>query len=107
MKTEDLMSHLKTLSLKMGCISTINELTSALEEAGSAISLVSSHLDTGKLSQLSKGLAKENAKLEMKEDLLNEVLSGIGDSMGDPLQEEQLYKQVLEDVGLQVEEMVM
>lgn len=100
------MGHLKALSLRVSTINSINELTTALEEAGKAISLVSGHLDAGKLSELSKGLAKEDAKLEMKQEFLSEVLDNMGESMDDPVEQENLYKQVLEDVGLQVEEMV-
>ena len=100
------MCHLKTLSLRVGTINSMNELTTALEEAGKAISLVSGHLDAGKLSELSKGLAKEDAKLEMKQEFLSEVLDNMGENMDDPVEQEKLYKQVLEDVGLQVEEMV-
>lgn len=100
------MCHLKTLSLRVAMINSVNELTSALEEAGKAISLVSGQLDAGKLSELSRGLAKEDAKLEMKQELLSEVMDNMGESMDDPVEQEKLYKQVLQDVGLEVEEMV-
>ena len=105
-KIEDFICHLKTLSLRVATINSINEVTSALEEAGKAISLVSGHLDAGKLAELSRELAKEDSKLEMKQEILSEVLDNMGENMDDPVEQEKLYKQVLEDVGLQVEEMV-
>ncbi len=105
-KIEQFQCHLKALSLKVGTVSSINELTTALEEAGKAITLVSGHLDAGKLSELSRGLAKEYAKLDMKQEYLSEILDNMGESMDDPVEQEKLYKQVLDDIGLQVEEMV-
>lgn len=47
-------------------------------------------------------MEKENAKLDMKSDMMNDVMDGI---MGetDEAQEEEVYKQVLADVGLEVD----
>lgn len=101
------MFHLKALALKMGTISTMNELTSAMEETSKAITSASAHLNTDKLNQLTKTLAKEDAKLEMKSEMLNEVMDNIGESMDDPIEQEKLYRQVLEDVGLQIEDSVI
>lgn len=105
-KMTEFCGQLKALSLRISGISTLNELTNAMEEASSAITKVSSKLDAGKLAELSKNMAKEDAKLDIKQEMLSEVLDGIGESMDDPAEQERLYQQVLKDVGLQVEEAV-
>ena len=97
---------LKALSLRISGISTLNEMSNAMEEASAAISKVSSNLDAGKLAKLSKEMAKEDSKLEMKQELLSEVLDGIGENMDDPVEQEKLYQQVLQDCGVQLEGMV-
>ena len=102
-KMSEFCGQLKALSLRVSGISTLNELTSAMEQASSAIMKVSSKLDAGKLAELSKNLAKEDAKLEMKQEMLSDVLDGIGESMDDPAEQDRLYQQVLQDVGIQVE----
>lgn len=102
-KMGDFCGQLKALTLRISGISTLNELTNAMEQASSAITTVSSKLDAGKLAELSKNLAKEDAKLDMKQEMLSDVLDGIGESMDDPAEQERLYQQVLQDVGIQVE----
>ena len=105
-KITEFSGQLKALSLRISGISTLNEMTSAMENASNAMSQVSSKLDAGKLAQLSKEMAKDDAKLEMKQDMLSEVLDGIGESMDDPAEQEKLYQQVLLDCGVQLEGMV-
>ena len=106
-KMSEFCGQLKALTLRISGISTLNELTNAMEEASSAITKVSSKLDAGKLAELSKSLAKEDAKLDMKQEMLSDVLDGIGESMDDPAEQERLYQQVLQDVGIQVEGLVI
>jgi hypothetical protein len=102
----DFIGQLTALSFRIGSISTLNELSDALENAGKAMSLVSSKLDSGKLANMAKTLAKEDAKLDMKEDMMNDILEGIGEGMDDPVQQEELYKKVLMDAGLEVDKIV-
>lgn len=106
-KMTEFCGQLKALSLRISGISTLNELTNAMEQASSAITKVSSKLDAGKLAELSKNLAKEDAKLDVKQEMLSDVLDGIGESMDDPVEQERLYQQVLKDVGIQVENSVI
>lgn len=106
-KMTEFCGQLKALTLRISGISTLNEMTCAMEEASSAISKVSSKLDAGKLAQLSKEMAKDDAKLEMKQEMLSEVLDGIGESMDDPAEQEKLYEQVLQDCGVELKGMVI
>jgi hypothetical protein len=105
-KMTEFIGQLKAVTLRISSVSTLNELSSAMEEAGKAISLVSGKLDTKKLADISKNLAKEDEKLNMKQDMMQDILEGLGESMDDPAEEERLYQQVLKDVGLEVEDIV-
>ena len=101
-KITEFVGQLSAVSLRIGGISTLNELSTAMEEAGKAITTVSSSLDAGRLSEMAKTLAKEDAKLDMKEDMMTDILDGIGEWMDDPAQQEEIYKQVLQEAGLEV-----
>ena len=105
-KMTEFCGQLKALTLRISGISTLNEMTLAMENASNAISQVSSKLDAGKLAQLSKEMAKDDAKLEMKQELLSDVLDRIGENMDDPAEQVKLYQQVLLDCGVQLEGMV-
>jgi hypothetical protein len=106
-KMSEFSGQLKAVSLRIGSISTLNELSNAMEDAGKAMTLVSSKLDTQKLANMAKTMAKEDAKLDFQQEMMQDVLDGIGESMDDPEEQERIYQQVLKDVGLEVEDLVI
>jgi hypothetical protein len=101
-KMTEFTGQLKAVALRISSISTLNELSNAMEEAGKAITTVSGKLDANKLAALAKNLSKEDAKLDMKQDMMQDILEGIGEGMDDPIEQERIYKQVLEEVGIEV-----
>lgn len=105
-KMTEFVGQLTAVSMRISSISSLNELSNAMEEAGKAITIVSSKLDSGKLANMAKTMAKEDAKLDMKQDMMQDVLDSIGEGMDDPEQQEELYKQVLSDVGLEVDKVL-
>ena len=86
-KLTEFSGQLTAVSMRIASISTLNELSDAMEQAGKAMTLVSS-------------------KLEMKQEMMQDVLDSIGESMDDPEEQEALYKQVLSEVGLAVDEIL-
>ena len=105
-KMTQFIGQLKAVSIRISGISTLNELSNAMEQAGKAIMTVSGKLDAGRLADMAKTLAKEDAKLDMKQDMLEEVMDGIGDGLDDPVEQEELYKNVLQEVGIKLSEEV-
>lgn len=101
-KMTEFCGQLKAVSLRISSLSTLNELSTAMEQAGQAMTAVSGKLDAGKLADMAKNLAKEDAKLDMKQDMMQEILDGIGEGMDDPVEQERIYKQVLEEVGIDI-----
>ena len=102
----DFIGQLSALSLKISCMSSLNELNDAMTNAAQAMCLVSSKLDTNKLRNMAKVMAKEDAKLEMKQDMMSDVLDGVGESLDDPVEQEEIYRNVLADVGLEVDKIL-
>lgn len=105
-KLNEFIGHLSAVSLKMTSISSLNELSTAMEETGKAMTTVSGKLDMNKLSQMAKSMAKEDSKLEMKQEMISDVLDNLGDEMDDPEEQEKIYKQVLNEVGLKFDELL-
>ena len=105
-KLTEFSGQLTAVSMRIASISTLNELSDAMEQAGKAMTLVSSKLDTQKLNNLAKTMMKEDSKLEMKQEMMQDVLDSIGENMDDPEEQEVLYKQVLSEVGLEVNDIL-
>ena len=70
------------------------------------MSLVSSKLDAQKLNSMAKEMLKGDAKLEMQQEMMQDVLDSIGESMDDPEEQQALYEQVLGEVGLKVDDIL-
>ena len=69
-KMTQFVGQLKALSLRIGSLSSLNELSSAMEEASKAMMTVSNKIDTKKLNDMAKIMAKEDAKLDMKSEMV-------------------------------------
>ena len=69
-KMSQFVGQLKALSLRIGSLGTMNELSHAMEEASKAMMAVSNNIDSKKLSEMAKIMSKEDAKLDMKSDMV-------------------------------------
>lgn len=105
-KLNEFSSQLKSLSLKVGYVVSINEVSTAIEDTQRIMGLVSSTMDPKKLGHVAKTLSREDAKLDMKSDMISDVLNNIGEGMDDPVEQEKIYQDILKDVGIQVEDSV-
>ena len=105
-KLTEFSGQLTAVSMRISSISSLNELSDAMQQAGNAMSLVSSKLDAQKLNSMAKEMLKGDAKLEMQQEMMQDVLDSIGESMDDPEEQEALYKQVLGEVGLKVDDIL-
>ena len=84
-KMSEFIGQLSAVSLRMSSISSLNELATAMEGASKAICLVSNKLDTNKLKNMAKEMYKEDAKLEMKQDMMSEVLDSFFPHSNSPM----------------------
>ena len=97
-KLTEFIGQLSAISLRISSVNSLNELSDAMDQAGKAMTLVSS-----KLAQIGTTMAKEDAKLDMKQDMMQDILDDLGEEMDDPEEQEKLYKDVLCQVGLEVD----
>ena len=101
-KMTQFCGQLKAVEIRVGSLSSLNELSVAMEEAGKAIMMVSSKLDAKKMQDLSRQLCMEDAKLDMKSEMMSEILDGMGEDTTEETDE--IYNQVLLEVGIKVAE---
>ena len=97
-KLEQFVGQLNAVSLRIGSCATLNELGDAMANCTNAMTLVSSKLDPKKLAQIGKEIAKQDELLDMKSDMISEVLESLDD--GNEEEEEELYNQVLQEAGV-------
>ena len=102
-KMSEFTGQLKAVSLRIGSISTLHEMSSAMEEAGKAMCLVSTNLDMQKLQKMAKQMAMEDSKLDMKTEMMQDIMEDIGESMDDPVEQDKIYQNVLKEVGIETE----
>jgi len=103
-KMSNVSGQLKAVSYRVGAANTLNEVSNAFQSAGTAMSSVNAKIDTGKLVTTSKNLAKQDALFDMKQDMVDDILNGIGEGNDDSVEEDKVYQQVLAEVGLEVKD---
>jgi hypothetical protein len=69
-KMTQFIGHLKALELRMGSLSSLTEMSNAMEEASKAMQTVSNKIDAKKLNDMAKIMSKEDAKLDMKSEMV-------------------------------------
>lgn len=100
-KLEQFVGQLSAVSLRIGSCASLNELGDAMSNCAKAMTLVSSKLDTKKIAQMGKELAKQDMMLEMKSDMMSEVLDSLDE--GNEEEEDELYNQVLMEAGVNMQ----
>ncbi len=112
-KLEQFIGQLTAVSMRISSCASLNELQEAMNNAAKAMTTVSNKLDTKKLAALGKELSKENMKLDLKSEMMQDIFDEIGESMesmGNEEDEEDLIRQVLEEseanIGDKKDEMI-
>lgn len=103
-KITEFSFQLNTISFKISTFSSLNILNDVIEQVNNSINIINSKLDLGKLSNLSKTIFKENMNLNIKEDMINDILDNINEGNSDNEEEEKIYNNVLREVGLIIED---
>ena len=101
-KMNEFCGQLKAVTLRLSTVSTLNEMSDAMDNAAKAMCLVSTKLDPQKLNQLAKQMMMSEGKLEMNQEMMSAVLEDIGENMDDPIQQDKIYEDVLKEVGIEV-----
>ncbi len=96
------IGQLKAASLRISTVNTLNDMSEAMEGVNKAMSLASKNMDPKKLASLAKDMAMGEGKLEMNQEMISSVLDDMADNMGDPIEEEKIYQDVLKEAGLEL-----
>ena len=96
-KLEQFIGQLSAVIFKITSCSSINELGDAMTSCANAMTLVSSKLDTQKICQLGKEMQKQDMVLDMKSEMMSDVLDSLDE--GNEEDEEELLNQVLMEAG--------
>ena len=97
---EKFSGQLKGISMKVQNANSLNTISNAIENSAQAMNIVNQNLDMKNLQNKGRDMIKQNAKLEMKSDMINDAMDNIYDDDEDETNE--LYQQVLKDVGFDV-----
>jgi len=106
-KINKFIGQLRTLSLRIRTLSSLNKLSTVIEEDSKAMCAVSNKIDdANELNDFAKVISKEYAKLDIKSELITDVLDGIAESMDNPEEQQKIYEDVLKEVGLEIDEII-
>ena len=97
-KLEQFVGQLNAVSMRISSCASLNELGDAMSNCAKAMTLVSSKLDTKKLAAMGKALAKNDMLLDMKSEMMSDILDSLDE--GNEEQEDELYNQVLMEAGV-------
>ena len=97
---EKFSGQLKGISMKVQNANSLNTISNAIENSAQAMNIVNQNLDMKNLQNKGRDMIKQNAKLEMKSDMINDAMDNMYDDDEDETNE--LYQQVLKDAGFDV-----
>lgn len=104
-KMTQFIGQLAAISLKISSCASMNELMSAMDGAATAMNLVSSKMDGGKLANMLKNMQKSDMKMEMAQEMMDDIMEDLNEDLGDQEKEDELYQQVLQEAGVSLEAM--
>ena len=85
---------------KVTVANTQNKVAEAMNAAGNAMKIANSAMDQKKYSEAMKNMMKQDQYLQMKQDMMEEGLEMFTDNMYDKEEADDIYKQVLEEAGV-------
>ena len=92
--------QLKGLSMKVQNANSLNTMSNAIQNSAQAMNIVNQNLNINNLQNQGREMIKQNEKLNMKTDMINDVMDNLYDVNEDEIDE--LYQQVLREAGFNV-----
>ena len=93
--------QLKGLSMKVQTANSLNTMSNAIENSAQAMNKVNQNINIENLQNKGREMIKQNEKLEMKANMIDEVMDNMYDDDDDE-EINDLYQQVLKDAGFNV-----
>lgn len=97
-------ANIQAISLKVQTLKSQNSMASAMRGVTRALQSMNRQMNMPQIAKIMQEFEKQSDIMDMKEDMMNEV---IDDAMGDEEEEEEseaIVKQVLDELGVQMSE---
>lgn len=97
-------ANIQAISLKVQTLKSQNSMATAMRGVTRALQSMNRQMNLPQISKIMQEFEKQSDIMDMKEDMMNEV---IDDAMGDEEEEEEtdaIVKQVLDELGVQLSE---
>ena len=97
-------ANIQAISLKVQTLKSQNSMATAMRGVTRALQSMNRQMNLPQISRIMQEFEKQSDIMDMKEDMMNEV---IDDAMGDEEEEEEseaIVKQVLDELGVQLSE---
>lgn len=91
-------SQVRGVQSKVTGINSINVMANAMETSGQVLSKANERIDMQKMKQNANIFQKQDMKLNMKQDMMDDVFDSIGGEYN--AVDEDLYNQVLKEAGM-------
>jgi hypothetical protein len=85
---------------KVAVANTQNRVAEAMGAAGNAMQMANAQLNNQKFNEAMKNMMKQDQYLQMKQDMMEDGLDMFTDNMYDKEEADDIYKQVLEEAGV-------
>lgn len=97
-------ANIQAISLKVQTLKSQNSMATAMKGVTRALQSMNRQMNMPQIAKIMQEFEKQSDMMDMKEDMMNEV---IDDAMGDEDEEEEsdaIVKQVLDELGVQMSE---
>lgn len=97
-------ANIQAISLKVQTLKSQNSMATAMRGVTRALQSMNRQMNMPQIARIMQEFEKQSDMMDMKEDMMNEV---IDDAMGDEDEEEEsdaIVKQVLDELGVQMNE---
>ena len=78
---EQIIGQLTAISMRLSYYSSLNEIEEAMNNSVKALTKVRNILDSQNIDDLGKKMINENMKLDLKSEMMQDILDEIGESM--------------------------
>ena len=85
---------------KIALANSSNRIAGAMGAAGNAIKIANSAMDHKKYNEVMKNMMKQDQYLQMKQEMMEDGLEMFTDNMYNKEEADDIYKQVLEEAGV-------
>ncbi|XP_053207332.1 charged multivesicular body protein 2b-like [Panonychus citri] len=95
-------SQIGAISNQSKVMQANTKLAGAMATSAKTLANVNAQTNTGQIIKTMQDFERENTKMEMKEELIDETLNAILDNSGDEAEEDAVISQVLDEIGIEI-----